>query len=41
MDGIKKYNSSQAIYIRPMYWAIEGGDLAIVPKQGLQDLQYV
>ena len=35
MDGIKKYNSNQAIYIRPMYWAIEGGDLAIVPKQGV------
>ena len=32
MDGIKKYKSNQAIYIRPMYWAIEGGDLAIVPK---------
>ena len=35
MDGIKKFKSSQAIYIRPMYWAIEGGDLAIVPKKGL------
>lgn len=35
MDGIKKFNSNQAIYIRPMYWAIEGGDLAIVPKQGV------
>ena len=31
MDGINKFKSSQAVYIRPMYWAIEGGDLAIVP----------
>ena len=35
MDGINKFKSSQAVYIRPMYWAIEGGDLAIVPKKGL------
>ena len=35
MDGIDKFKSSQAVYIRPMYWAIEGGDLAIVPKKGL------
>ena len=35
LDGINKFKSSQAVYIRPMYWAIEGGDLAIVPKKGL------
>ena len=35
MDGINKFKTSQAVYIRPMYWAIEGGDLAIVPKKGL------
>ena len=40
MDGINKFKSSQAVYIRPMYWAIEGGDLAIVPKKDLQDLQF-
>ena len=33
-DGLKKFSSKSAVYIRPMYWAIDGGDLAIVPKMG-------
>ena len=28
------YRADAAVYIRPMYWAIEGGDLGIVPKPG-------
>ena len=35
LDGLKKFNSKEAVYIRPMYWAIDGGDLAIVPKMGV------
>ena len=35
LEGLKKYNSKEAVYIRPMYWAIDGGDLAIVPKKGI------
>ena len=31
-EGLKLYDPTAAIYIRPMYWAIDGGDLAIVPK---------
>lgn len=33
-EGLKLYPSDAAVYIRPMYWAIEGGDLGIVPKPG-------
>jgi branched-chain amino acid aminotransferase len=32
--GLKAYPKDRAVYIRPMYWAIEGGDLGIVPKPG-------
>jgi branched-chain amino acid aminotransferase len=32
-DGLRAYPKDAAVYIRPMYWAIEGGDLGIVPKQ--------
>ena len=35
LDGLKKFDSKEAVYIRPMYWAIDGGDLAIVPKMGV------
>ncbi|SMX31212.1 branched-chain amino acid aminotransferase [Actibacterium lipolyticum] len=30
--GLKAYSSAAAVYIRPMYWALDGGDLGIVPK---------
>ncbi|MGB8623274.1 MAG: branched-chain amino acid aminotransferase [Paracoccaceae bacterium] len=33
-DGLAAYPKDTAVYIRPMYWALEGGDLGIVPKQG-------
>ncbi len=31
-EGLSLYSKDAAVYIRPMYWAIEGGDLGIVPK---------
>ena len=31
-EGIAKFNSSTPLYIRPMYWSLEGGDLAIDAK---------
>jgi len=34
-DGLARYPRDAAVYIRPMYWAIESGDLAIVPKPGV------
>lgn len=33
-EGLRMYPKDVAVYIRPMYWAIEGGDLGIVPKPG-------
>ncbi|WP_317056746.1 branched-chain amino acid aminotransferase [Roseovarius rhodophyticola] len=33
-EGLKFYAPDAAVYIRPMYWAIEGGMSAIVPKEG-------
>ncbi len=33
-DGLKSYPKDTAVYIRPMYWAIDGGMSAIVPKEG-------
>ncbi|MEJ2028542.1 MAG: branched-chain amino acid aminotransferase [Maritimibacter sp.] len=33
-EGLRLYPKEAAVYIRPMYWAIEGGDLGIVPKPG-------
>ncbi|WP_300549647.1 branched-chain amino acid aminotransferase [Roseovarius sp.] len=33
-EGLAAYPASAAIYIRPMYWALDGGDLGIVPKEG-------
>lgn len=31
-EGLKAYDPNEAVYIRPMYWALDGGDLGIVPK---------
>lgn len=31
-EGLKAYPESAAVYIRPMYWALDGGPSAIVPK---------
>ena len=33
-EGLKAYPKDAAVYIRPMYWALDGGPLAIVPKEG-------
>lgn len=33
-EGLSAYSKGSAIYIRPMYWALEGDDLGIVPKEG-------
>ena len=32
-EGLRLFPSNSAIYIRPMYWALDGGDLAIIPKE--------
>ena len=32
-EGLRLFPSESAIYIRPMYWALDGGDLAIIPKE--------
>ncbi|MGB5559095.1 MAG: branched-chain amino acid aminotransferase [Paracoccaceae bacterium] len=31
-EGLKGHSKDAAVYIRPMYWAIDGGPSAIVPK---------
>ena len=33
-EGLTAYAPDAAVYIRPMYWAIDGGMSAIVPKEG-------
>lgn len=33
-EGLKFYSSDAAVYIRPMYWALEGDELGIVPRPG-------
>ncbi len=33
-EGIATYPKDAAVYIRPMYWAIDGNELAIVPDAG-------
>ncbi|TCP59834.1 branched-chain amino acid aminotransferase [Rhodovulum bhavnagarense] len=32
LDGLKRHAPDAAVYIRPMYWALEGDFLGIVPK---------
>tara|TARA_B100000674_G_C37750314_1_gene873081 strand:+ start:73 stop:939 length:867 start_codon:yes stop_codon:yes gene_type:complete len=32
-EGLRRYKSSSTVYIRPMYWAVDGGELAIVPLE--------
>lgn len=34
LEGLEAYPNTAPVYIRPMYWALEGGHLAIVPKEG-------
>ncbi len=33
-DGLRAYAPGAAVYIRPMYWAIDGSDLGVAPAQG-------
>lgn len=33
-EGLKSYGANDAVYIRPMYWALEGGPLGVLPKMG-------
>ncbi|MDZ4136736.1 MAG: branched-chain amino acid aminotransferase, partial [Paracoccaceae bacterium] len=33
-DGLRPYGFGQAVYVRPMYWALDGSDLGVAPKQG-------
>jgi len=33
-EGLKSYGHDSAVYIRPMYWALAGDDLGIVPREG-------
>ncbi|MGR3454323.1 branched-chain amino acid aminotransferase [Pseudooceanicola sp.] len=33
-EGLKAYPKGTPVYIRPMYWALEGGDLGVAPKPG-------
>jgi len=32
-DGLRAYGRDQAVYIRPMYWAVDGSDLGIAPAE--------
>lgn len=32
-EGLKAYDASDAVYIRPMYWALDGDPSGIVPKE--------
>ena len=34
LEGLKFYPPDAEIYIRPMYWALEGDHMAVVPKSG-------
>jgi branched-chain amino acid aminotransferase len=33
-EGLSHYPAQAAVYIRPMYWALDGGDLGVAPKEG-------
>jgi len=33
-EGLAVYPREAAIYIRPMYWALDGGHLGVLPKEG-------
>ncbi|WP_299415439.1 branched-chain amino acid aminotransferase [uncultured Sulfitobacter sp.] len=33
-EGLAQYPARACVYIRPMYWALEGDELGIVPRQG-------
>lgn len=33
-EGLASYGPDDAVYIRPMYWALEGDEMGIVPRPG-------
>ena len=33
-EGLQAYGPTQAVYVRPMYWALHGSDLGIAPLAG-------
>lgn len=33
-EGLKPYGTGAAVYVRPMYWAIDGSDLGVAPRAG-------
>jgi len=33
-EGLEAYGPGQAVYIRPMYWALHGSDLGVAPMAG-------
>lgn len=33
-EGLAAYPKDAAVYIRPMYWALEGGDMGVAPELG-------
>ena len=33
-EGLEAYARGAAVYIRPMYWALDGGETGVLPKQG-------
>lgn len=33
-EGLKTYDMGTAVYIRPMYWALDGGPTAVAPQPG-------
>ncbi len=32
-EGLRKYEKGAAVYVRPMYWAIDGSDLGVSPME--------
>jgi branched-chain amino acid aminotransferase len=32
-EGLRPYGRGQAVYIRPMYWAVEGSELGVAPAE--------
>lgn len=34
-EGLKKFRKGEAVYIRPMYWALEGNETVVQPGYGL------
>lgn len=34
-EGLRRYATGAAVYVRPMYWAIHGSDLGVAPLEGV------